>query len=207
LLSNLYLRRFILGWKELGYAKRFQAEIVSYADDFVVCCRTRGTKALEAVRAIVQKLKLQLNEEKTQLRKVPQESVDFLGYTLGRCYSRVTGKAYIGTRPSRKRVQRICQAISESTSSRRLLLEPSRVVTELNRQLTGWSRYFCLGQVSPAYAAVDAHARKRLRQWLRRKYTARHRPGVMRFPDEYLYDSLGLIRLEPRTRNLPWAKA
>ncbi len=33
LLSNLYMRRFILGWKVLGYEHRFQAKIVNYADD------------------------------------------------------------------------------------------------------------------------------------------------------------------------------
>ena len=33
LVSNLYMRRFILGWKTLGYARRFRAEIVNYADD------------------------------------------------------------------------------------------------------------------------------------------------------------------------------
>ena len=34
LFSNVYMRRFILGWKVLGYARRFEAEIVNYADDF-----------------------------------------------------------------------------------------------------------------------------------------------------------------------------
>ena len=33
LFSNIYMRRFILGWKVLGYARRFKAEIVNYADD------------------------------------------------------------------------------------------------------------------------------------------------------------------------------
>ena len=33
LLSNIYLRRFILGWQVRGYARRFQVEIVAYADD------------------------------------------------------------------------------------------------------------------------------------------------------------------------------
>ena len=39
LLSNLYMRRFILGWKVLGHEARFDAHIVNYADDFVICCR------------------------------------------------------------------------------------------------------------------------------------------------------------------------
>ena len=33
LLSNLYMRRFVLGWKKLGHEKRWKAYIVNYADD------------------------------------------------------------------------------------------------------------------------------------------------------------------------------
>jgi RNA-directed DNA polymerase len=39
LLSNLYLRRFVLGWKKLGHEKRLAAHIVNYADDSITCCR------------------------------------------------------------------------------------------------------------------------------------------------------------------------
>jgi hypothetical protein len=31
--------------------------------------------------------------------------------------------------------------------------------------------------------------------------------GTSRFPDQYLYEVLGLVHLAPRTRDLPWAKA
>ena len=159
------------------------------------------------VRKIVEKLKLQINESKTQIHQVPEESVDFLGYTLGRCYSTKTGNSYIGTRPSKKRIARICHDVSEATAPRWQLLDAAEMVRILNRKLIGWSNYFSLGPVSAAYRAVDSHTRYRLRQWLRRKHQGQTRPGVMSFPDEYLYDSLGLVRLEKRTRNLPWAKA
>jgi RNA-directed DNA polymerase len=60
--------------------------------------------------------------------------------------------------------------------------------------------------VSKAYRAVDAHNRYRLRQWLCAKH--RHQGvGTRAYPDEYLYETLGLIRLERTTRNLPWATA
>src|ERR1043165_2854545 len=101
LLANLYFRRFILGWKKLGLVERYQAHIVNFADDFVICCRTGATEALVWVHKIVEKLKLEINESKTQIHRVPEESVDFLGYTLGRCYSTQTGNSYIGTRPSK----------------------------------------------------------------------------------------------------------
>lgn len=50
LLSNLYMRRFILGWKQLGYEQAFGASIVNYADDLVICCRREANDALTAMR-------------------------------------------------------------------------------------------------------------------------------------------------------------
>jgi len=44
LFSNLYMRRFVLGWKQLGYDERLEARIVSYADDFVICCGTERNR-------------------------------------------------------------------------------------------------------------------------------------------------------------------
>jgi RNA-directed DNA polymerase len=102
LLSNLYMRRFILGWKTLGYARRWSAQIVNYADDFVICCKGRAEDAMDAMRGMMEQLKLTVNDDKTHLCQIPQERFDFLGYTFGRCYSRETGRAYIGTRPSRR---------------------------------------------------------------------------------------------------------
>ncbi|HWL75072.1 MAG TPA: hypothetical protein VNQ74_14475, partial [Burkholderiaceae bacterium] len=56
LLSNLYMRRFVLGWKKLGHEKRYGALIVNYADDLVICCRHSAEDALAAMRDIMQKL-------------------------------------------------------------------------------------------------------------------------------------------------------
>jgi group II intron reverse transcriptase/maturase len=206
LLANVYIRRLIVAWKGLGFEYRYQARIVNYADDLVICCRREAQAALGALKQIVGGLQLSLNEEKTQIRRVPGESFDFLGYTLGRCYSRQTGKSYLGTRPSTKRITRICREISVATSPRWLLLETEQVVGQLNRKLVGWSNYFCLGPVSKAYRVVDSHTRYRLRRWLRKKHKVQSQ-GTRRFSDEYLYGRLQLVRLEQRTRDLPWAKA
>ncbi len=107
LLSNLYMRRFLLGWKQLGYARRWSAQIVNYADDFVICCKGHAHEAMAAMRGMMDKLKLTVNDDKTHLCRIPQERFDFLGYTFGRCYKRDTGRAYIGTRPSQKSIKRI----------------------------------------------------------------------------------------------------
>jgi len=79
LLSNLYMRRFVLGWKKLGHEKRLAAHIVNYADDLVICCRGQAEEALAVMRDIMTKLKLTVNETKTRVCKLPEEKFDFLG--------------------------------------------------------------------------------------------------------------------------------
>ena len=204
LLSNLYMRRFVLGWKKLGHEKRLGALIVNYADDLVICCRGRAEEALATMRVMMGRLKLTVNETKTRVAKLPEEKFDFLGYTFGRCYSPKTGRAYLGTIPAKKRVKRICQAISNETGRNRTQSDHTALVTKLNRMMTGWANYFCLGPVSKAYRAVDQHARRRLRWWLCHKHKV-SRPGTGRFPDECLYGSYGLTRLAERTHSFSWA--
>ena len=204
LLANLYMRRFVLGWKVLGHEQRLDAHIVNYADDFVICCRGTGKKAMTAMRQIIRKLKLTVNEQKTRQCRVPDDSFDFLGYTIGRCYSPKTGKAYIGTRPSKKKVQSLCREISELTSRRWTPLPVEDRIARLNRKLIGWSNYFSLGPVSKAYKAVDQHVCRRLRWWLCGKHKVPGR-GTSHFPDEYLHQELNLVRLSVRTRNFSWA--
>jgi len=204
LLSNLYMRRFVLGWKKLGHEKRLAAHIVNYADDLVICCRGRAEEALAIMRNIMTKLKLTVNETKTRVCKLPEEKFDFLGYTFGRCYSPKTGRAYLGTVPSKRRVIRICEAISEMTGRDQTQLNQEMVVAKLNRTMIGWANYFCLGPVSTAYQAVDQHARNRLLQWL----CAKHKlvwPAAKRFPETSLHEVLGLVCLTKRTSNFPWA--
>jgi RNA-directed DNA polymerase len=205
LLSNLYMRRFILGWKTLGHQRRLGAQIVNYADDFVICCRGTADEAMQVMRSMMSILKLTVNETKTRLCRLPEESFDFLGYTIGRCYSPKTGRAYIGTRPSAKKINRLCREISEVTARRYGLLDVEEIVGRINRKLNGWSNYFRLGPVSKAYAVADSHARNRLRQWLCRKHKVRGQ-GTSRFPDKHLYDRLNLVQLSAKTGNFPWAK-
>ena len=204
LLSNLYMRRFVLGWKMLGHERRLKAYIVNYADDLVICCRGKADEALAVMRNMMTKLKLTVNENKTRVCQLPEEKFDFLGYTFGRCYSSKTGRAYLGTTPAKKRVQRICHAISEETRRNKTQLDRETVVATLNRMMIGWGNYFCLGPVSKAYRAVEQHARRRLRQWLGAKHK-RKGVGTKRYPDTLLHDKFGLVRLTKRTAGFPWA--
>jgi group II intron reverse transcriptase/maturase len=205
LLANIYMRRFIVGWKVLGHEQRLDAHIVNYADDFVICCRGTADEAMTVMRGMMSTLRLTVNETKTRLCRLPEETFDFLGYTIGLCWSPRTGKSYIGTKPSAKKINRIKREISDQTSRRWLWTDVDDRVKRLNRILLGWSNYFCLGTVSASYQAVDCHVQHRLRQWLRGKHKLASR-GTSRFPDKYLHDVLRLVRLRDRPRSFPWAK-
>jgi RNA-directed DNA polymerase len=207
LLANLYMRRFVLGWKGLGHERRLDAHIVNYADDFVICCRGTADEAMTAMRRMMQQLKLTVNETKTKLCRVPEEKFDFLGFTFGRLYSPRTGGSYLGARPSAKRIQRICAAISEQTERRWLFLDPAQVVGRLNSLLRGWASYFCLGAVTAAYRIVDTHVCFRLRQWLGKREKVRG-SRRLRYSEPYLRRTFGLLKLEGRPRrNLSCANA
>ena len=81
LLANLYMRRFVRGWKMLGLERSLGSRIVTYADDLVILCRRgKAAEALQRLRGIMGKLKLTVNEEKTRICKVPEGEFDFLGY-------------------------------------------------------------------------------------------------------------------------------
>jgi RNA-directed DNA polymerase len=207
LLSNLYMRRFILGWKQLGHERRLDAHIVNYADDFVICCRDTAAEAMTVMRTMMGKLKLTVNETKTRLCRVPEETFDFLGYTIGRCYSPKTGTPYISVRPSAKKIQGLCRELSEQTQRGRWnWFEPEDMAGHLNRILIGWANYFCLGWVSRAYRAVTAHACHRLRQWL--VGTQKVQGSIWsRFNDRHLHERLGLINLAACRHRFSWAKA
>jgi len=200
LLSNLYMRRFVLGWKVLGHEARWKAHIVNYADDFVICCRGTAVKAMSVMRDMMAKLKLTVNDAKTRRCRVWNEPFDFLGYTIGRCYDPRTGRAYLGTYPSRKRVKALCAEVHAMTARCWTWKEPDQMVGELNQKLRGWRNYFCLGAASKAYRAIDTHVAHRLRQWLCGKHQV---PGQAksRYSDKYLVETLKLFQLSGLRRD------
>jgi len=195
LLSNIYMRRFVKGWKSGGHERRLVARIVNYADDFVICCRGTADEAMTVMRGMMTRLKLTVNETKTRLCRLPTATFDFLGYTLGRNYDRRTGQSYQGPRPSRKKIHRLCREISDMTTRKSNRLEVGAQIGRINRKLRGWSNYFRLGTISPAYRQVNHHVRYRVRQWLCAKFKVRGQ-GTTRYPDAYLYQELGLYRLK-----------
>ncbi len=196
MLANLYFRRFMLAWYGHGYAKKFQAEVVNYADDFVILCpEGKGEQAMVVMRGLMARLGLTVNEKKTRLVKLPDETFDFLGYTVGRFYGR-DGRAYWGTRPSRKSVKRLLLEIHDATTSRWNALDVRSRIEQLNPLLRGWAGYFSQGPVGRIYRLVDNYVARRLRIWLMRKRGKRG-TGYRQYSDQFLYETLGLIRLLP----------
>jgi len=196
LLANLYFRRFLRAWYEHGHSERLDAHVVNYADDLVICCPPgNGKMALATMRRLMERLGLTVNDQKT----------DFLGYTVGRFYGK-DGRAFIGTEPSRKAIRRIVERIHDETASRWNMDSAEKRVDELNALLRGWSGYFNQGRVIRAYRVIRQYTERRLRRWLLRRQGKRG-TGYRQYPDEYLYQTLGLYRLPDSRAAVTKAKA
>ena len=204
LLANLYMRRFVLGWKVLGHEARLNARIVNYADDLVILCRGSADEALATMRSMMDKLRLTVNEKKTRRSALPEDTFTFLGYTFGRRRSWRTGRSYLGPAPAASKVQQLCRNLSEATDRRTCFMVAKDKVRTLNHMIRGWANYFCLGAVVGAYDTVMEHTRRRLRRWLCLKFGVRTRKYA-RFPKQYLHEQLGLIQLRRTRQSLLWA--
>jgi RNA-directed DNA polymerase len=136
---------------------------------------------------------------------LPEESFDFLGYTIGQFYGK-DGKAFIGTEPSRKSVQRVIERIRDETTPRWYLQSVERRVDELNALLRGWSGYFNQGRVIRAYRVIQQSTNRRLRRWMMRRRGKRG-TGYRQYSDGYLYETLGLYKLPENRATVANAKA
>jgi RNA-directed DNA polymerase len=206
LMANLYFRRFILAWKQFGYERRLSARVVNYADDLVICCRPgKGQEAMEVFRMLMTRLGLTVNERKSRLVKVPEESFDFLGYTVGRFYGN-KGRSFIGLKPSKKAAHKLRRRIHDETSRRWNYQLPEERIPAINSLLRGWCGYFHHGYVIPTYRAIRRYTEQRLRRWLMRR-EQRYGTGYKRYPLTYLYQTLGLYEIPTRSADMLNAKA
>jgi hypothetical protein len=80
LLANLYMRHFLLGRKQAGWDRKLKAHIVNYADDFVILCRATAESARAAMMG---KLRLKVNQQKTRVLSSAQRIVRYSGLHAG----------------------------------------------------------------------------------------------------------------------------
>ena len=201
LLANIYMNRFLKHWRLSGCGEAFRGHVVAYADDFVILSRGRAGEALAWTKAVMTRLGLTLNEEKTSLKNARQERFDFLGYSFGPHHFGANGKWYLGASPSKKSVQRF------KTTVRKLLVPGNHdpwpeVGDRLNRSLRGWFGYFSYGTYRRVHRGVDRYVYERVRDFLVRRHKVAGR-GTRRFSTDIVYGELALLRLERLPRNAP----
>ncbi len=193
LLANLYINRLLRHWRKTGASQRL-GQIVSYADDFVILCASRGQAeaSLSQVSRWLTKLGLKIHPAKTRLCYVEEESFDFLGYTFGPFRHWRTGRKILSAQPSKKSQKKLKVKIN-------LLLYPGNPTpwpelrSRLNRLLTGWAEYFQFGYTTQADQAVKWHVATRVRQLLRRRHKLPS--GTSRFGFLEVYGKVGVADL------------
>lgn len=182
LLANLYLNPLDQQMAAAGW------EMVRYADDFVILCRTEAEaqRALATVRQWVNEAGLTLHPEKTRVVNASERGgFDFLGYHFER------GMKW----PREKSLGKLKDRVRAKTSrlDGRSLTE---IVTDLNRSLRGWYGYFQHSQAN-VFGPVDGFVRRRLRSLLEKR-RGRTRQGLgsahQRWPNKWFARS-GLLSL------------
>ena len=194
LLANIYMNRFLEYWRLTKRGEAFRARVVTYADDFVILSRGHAAEALAWTKAVMTRLRLTLNEDKTSLRNARRERFDFLGYSFGPHRYKATGDWYLSASPSKKSMQRFKTKIGN------LLLPGNfdpwpQLRDTLNSSLLGWSNYFCHGTRRSAFRSIDRYVYERVRDFLARRHKVAGR-GTRRFSCDVVYGELGLLRLE-----------
>jgi RNA-directed DNA polymerase len=161
LLSNIYLDPLDHLMAERGF------QMVRYADDFVVLCRSRqeADAALEVIRAWVSEVGLTLHPDKTHIADAQQKGggFDFLGYHFERGYRW----------PRKKSLQRLKDALrskTRRTNGRSLLT----IIADVNHTLRGWFGYFKHSHYT-TFGSLDKWLRMRLRSILRKRQKKRGR--------------------------------
>ena len=154
LLSNIYLDPLDHRMAQLGY------EMVRYADDFVILCRSssEAQRALSEVEAWTTAAGLRLHPDKTRIVDATQRGgFDFLGYHFERGYRWPAKK-------SLKKFKDKIRAKTKRTNGYSL----AQIVTALSSTQKGWFEYFKHAHWT-TFRDLDKWIRMRLRSILRRR--------------------------------------
>ena len=163
-------------------------EMVRYADDFVILCRSEqeAREALEQVRQWTAQAGLTLHPEKTRIVDAEQEGFDFLGYHFERGYKRPRDK-------SEQKLKETIRVKTRRTNGHSLAC----VTNDINRTLRGWFEYFKHSHRT-TFTRLDGWVRMRLRSILRKRQGKRGRgrgSDHQRWPNRY-FAAMGLYSLQ-----------
>jgi RNA-directed DNA polymerase len=199
LLANIYLDVLDLLWERQC---RHLGELVRYADDAVVLCRSKADaeESLRRLGLIMDRLGLKLHSDKTRIVELGlgKQGFVFLGCYLRIVLSHFKGREYLFRWPSPRAMNRIRARIRELTDRRRWagLQDIRQVIDLLNPVLRGWGNYFRTGNASWKFQEVDRYVTERLVRLLRHVRSWRRRPFSLRewTPARFAAE-LGLYRL------------
>jgi len=172
MLANVVLHELDRLWEDHC---RQLGQLVRYADDFVIMCRTDADarEALRRVGLILARLGLELHPDKTRVVDVRagRQGFDFLGFHHRLVGSwRWRGKRYLQQWPGQRALQRVRARVKAITAPRYRLKEPvETLVAELNAVLRGWGAYFRVGNASRQFAQLARYVRERLALFLSKK--------------------------------------
>jgi RNA-directed DNA polymerase len=205
LLSNIYLH--VLD-REL--TARGVGELVRYADDGVVLCRSaaQARAAFEAVGEILASLGLRLHPDKTRVVDLREgrEGLDFLGCHFrarmsGRLWEQKRIKRYYLHRwPSQRAMKRVREKVKAKTGRNRVGVDVKDVIDGLNPLLRGWGNYFRTGNASTKFQQVDDYVVKRLRGLMVKKRGRNLHAGQADRWTEDWFNGMGLYRLRGTVR-------
>jgi RNA-directed DNA polymerase len=180
LLANIYLHDFDRAFHSPGGPAQFaNARLVRYADDFVVLARYMGPRVVAWLeRTLEQDLRLTVNRTKTRVVRItaPQQSLDFLGFTLRYVSDRFgRGHRYLAVGPSKRAHARVREKLRDLTraSANRSLAD---TVAAVNQLLRGWKAYFRYGYPRHVFRALNHYVRVRFGRFLRNRSQRRSRP-------------------------------
>lgn len=199
LLSNCYLHLLDRIWEKHQLRWKLKARIVRYADDFVVLCAGAVDAPLDAVRHVLDRLDLTLNETKTRIVDARQESFNFLGFAIRVSKGLKTGKSYPHVCPAPKSLAKIKDRITQLTARERAPIPLEDIVGSMNATLRGWANYFHYRNSNSVLEKVKTHAEERLRTHLMKRHKVKDRGiGQGRFPSQQLYAKYGLYKVPTR---------
>ncbi len=180
LLANIFLHWFDRFFHDPdGPAHWAKAELVRYADDFVVLAKYQGPELQGFIYYTLEtRMGLELNREKTTVVHLGKdENLDFLGYTFSLKKDRHGRQhKYLSTEPSKRSVQKARDKVNEILATNMGCIPFRDLVKRTNTFLRGWGKYFSCGYPRAAKRKLNFHVRQRCTRHLRRRSQRPYRP-------------------------------